>query len=101
MSSRTSLQLMLEELLGSRNVYFDPPPSVKMKYDAIRYHRKKIDIIHANNSAYNQRSCYELIAIYEDPDSELPLKLSSLPMCSHDRHYRADNLNHDVFTLYY
>ena len=92
---------MLEELLGSRNVYFDPPSSVQMKYDAIVYHRKKIDNTHANNSVYTQRNCYELVAIYEDPDSGLPLKLSALPMCTHDRHYKADNLNHDVFTIYY
>lgn len=101
MSSRTSLQTMLEYLIGNRNVYFDPPSSVKMKYDAIRYHRKGIDNEHANDSVYNQRCRYELVAIYEDPDSELPLKLSKLPMCRHERHYKADNLNHDVFTLYY
>ena len=101
MSSRTSLQSMLEELLGSRNVYFDPPPSVQMQYDAIVYRRTQIQNTHANNSVYNQRDCYELIAIYDDPDSGLPLKLSKLPLCRHDRHYRADNLNHDVFTIYY
>lgn len=101
MSSRTSLQSILEDILGSRNVYFDPPPSVQMKYDAISYHRKRIDPTYANNSMYTHRDCYELVVIYEDPDSGLPLKLLELPMCSHDRHYRADNLNHDVFTLYY
>ena len=101
MASRLSLQSMLEEILGSRNVYFDPPPSVQMKYDAIRYSRSNIQNTHANDSVYTQRNRYELVAIYEDPDSELPLKLSKLPMCRHDRHYKADNLNHDVFTLYY
>ena len=33
MASRLKLQTMLEEILGSRNVYFNPPESVKMKYD--------------------------------------------------------------------
>ena len=101
MSSRLNLQTELENLLGSRNVYFQPPASVQMKYDAIRYSRKNIQNRFANNSVYSQRDCYEIIAIYKNPDSDLPRKLSRLPLCSFDRHYTADNLNHDVFTIYY
>lgn len=101
MANRLELQTELEKLLGSRNVYFQPPASVQMKYDAIRYSRKNISNRFANNSVYNQRDCYELIVIYKNPDSDLPRKISRLPMCSFDRHYTADNLNHDVFTIYY
>jgi hypothetical protein len=101
MADRLSLQVELETILGSRNVYFDPPESVNMKYDAIRYTRKQIANIYANDSVYGQNNCYELIAIYRDPDSDLPIKLSRLPSCRHDRHYVADNLHHDVFTIYY
>lgn len=101
MASRLNLQTELEKILGSRNVYFQPPASVKMSYDAIRYSRKNIQNSFANNSVYNQRDCYELIVIYKNPDSDLPRKISRLPMCSFDRHYTADNLNHDVFTIYY
>lgn len=100
MVSRQNLQTMLEELLGSRNVYYDPPESVKMQYDAIRYTRKSIDNTFANNSVYKQDVCYEIIAIYKKADSDLPLKISRMPMCVHDRHYVANNLHHDVFTLY-
>ena len=101
MASRLKLQTVLEELLGSRNVYFQPPESVKMKYDAIRYSRKTIENVHANNNVYSQHDCYELIAIYRDPDSDLPRQISKLPRCKFNRHYVADNLNHDVFTLYF
>jgi len=101
MDRRLNLQTELEKILGSRNVYFQPPASVKMSYDAIRYSRKNIQNSFANNSVYNQRDCYELIVIYKNPDSDLPRKISRLPMCSFDRHYTADNLNHDVFTIYY
>ena len=100
MVSRLELHEELCELLGSRNVYYDPPESVKMHYDAIRYTRKKIDNIFANNSVYKQDYCWEIIAIYRDADSDLPQKLSMRPMCVHDRHYVADNLHHDVFTSY-
>lgn len=101
MASRLNLQTMLEKLLGSRNVYYQPPASIRMNYDAIVYSRKKIDNTFANNSVYKQDNAYEVIVIYEDPDSDLPKKFSQLPKCRFDRHYEADNLNHDVFTLYF
>lgn len=101
MVNRPDLQTLFESILGSRNVYYDPPESVKMQYDAIRYSRKKIDNRFANNNVYKQDNAYEVIVIYRNPDSDIPIKISKLPMCSHDRHYVADNLHHDVFTLYY
>lgn len=101
MANRLDLQTLFENILGSRNVYFDPPESVKMQYDAIRYSRSSINNVHANNSVYMQKNQYEVIAIYRDPDSSLPGLISRLPLCRHDRHYVSDNLHHDVFTLYY
>ena len=101
MASRLDLHEILCGILGSRNVYFQPPESIKLEYDCIIYSRKNIDNVFADNSVYRQHDSYEVIIIYEDPDSEIPRKLSLLPMCSFDRHYISDNLNHDVFTLYY
>lgn len=101
MADRLDLQALLEEILGSRNVYFDPPPTVKMNYPAIRYSRSKIDNTSADDLVYKQDIRYEVTAIYKDPDSDLPLKISRLPKCRHDRPYVADNLHHDVFTLYF
>lgn len=101
MGSRLALQAKLEEVLGSENVYFQPPSSAKMKYDAIVYSRKNIENVFANNGVYNQHECYEVVVIYRDPDSDIPRKISKLPMCRFDRHYEIDNLNHDVFTIYY
>lgn len=101
MASRLDLQTLLEELLGSRNVYFQPPASVSMKYPAIVYSRYDIENTHADNRVYAQKTAYQLTVIDGDPDSEIVKKVSMLPMCSFDRHYTADNLNHDVFTLYF
>lgn len=101
MERRLEFHEMLCKILGTRNVYYKPPASVLMKYDAIRYSRKKIENVHADNIVYNQRDCYEVIAIYRDPDSDLPKKLSTLPLCSFDRNYTADGMNHDVFTIYH
>lgn len=86
---------------GDTHVYFDPPMDLKMKYPAIRYKRKKIDKVYANNIAYMYRTPYEIIMIDKSPDSEYVSKLLALPYCSHDRHYMANNLHHDVFTIYH
>lgn len=101
MASRLKLHEELCELLESRNVYFQPPSSVSMNYPAIVYSRNGIDNVHADDEVYDQHYSYEIIVIDEDPDSEIVVKVSKLPMCRFDRHYAADNLNHDVFTIYY
>ena len=101
MADRLDLQGLLEELLESRNVYYQSPESVKMQYPAIRYSKKKIESVHADDSKYLMRDCYELIVISRTPDHPVIEKLILLPYCSFDRHYVVDNLNHDVFTLYY
>ena len=86
---------------GDRHTYFQPPESLKIKYPGIVYKRKAIDNIHANNGVYAQFPGYEIVVIDEDPDSEIVAKVSKLFGCSFNRHYTKDNLNHDVFTLYY
>lgn len=98
---RLKLQSKLEELLGSRNVYYNPPESLKMEYDAIRYSKKKIDVKRANNAVYTKMNCYELVVISRKPDNPVVDKLMNLPYCTHDRSYKSNNLNHDVLTLYY
>lgn len=101
MGSRLELQVKLEELLGSRNVYFQPPESVKLNYPAIVYSRSDIENTFANNGVYRQSLAYQVTLIDKNPDSDLVGKVSRLPMCRFDRHFKADNLNHDVFTLYF
>lgn len=100
MHDRIDLQNIFEEILGSRNVYFQPPSSVKMQYPAIVYSRRILDPKFANNGVYVYSPGYEVILIDKNPDSEYVEKLLMLPYCHYDRHYQADNLNHDVFTIY-
>lgn len=101
MDKRLQLQTMLEGLLGSRNVYFQPPSSIRMNYPAIVYSRDDFWNNHADNLPYMQTVAYQVIVIDEDPDSEIVKKVAKLPLCTFDRYYVADNLNHDVFILYY
>lgn len=101
MAGRLELQSKLEELLGTGNVYYQPPESVKMIYTAIRYKKKVIESTFADNKSYSLWPCYELTVIGLKPDDPVISKLLELPYCSYDRHYVADNLNHDVLTLYW
>lgn len=101
MADRLELHSVLQELLGSSNVYYQPPESIKMQYDAIRYSKKAIDSKYANDRKYSMTDCYELIVISRLPDNPVIKKLLSLPYCSYDRHYVADNLHHDILTIYW
>lgn len=100
-SRRVELQSLFEELLGSRNVYFQPPASVRMKYPAIVYSVNNMWNHRADNSSYVHHTAYQAIVIDRDPDSDIPEKICELPLSSFDRFYVADNLNHWVYTLYY
>lgn len=99
--AREDLQDFLENLLKTRNVYFQPPPSIKMNYPAIVYTLANIQNEPANNSVYMQKTTYQLTIIDKDPDSEISKTVSLLPMCRFNRFFTSDNLNHFVYTLYY
>jgi len=101
MDRRLELQTILENILGSRNVYFQPPSNTKLSYPCIIYNRSNIESRYANNAKYNTRVRYSLMLIGRSPESELVEELLKLPYCSYDRFYTADTLNHDTFTLYY
>ena len=101
MGTRLELQSKLEEILGSSNVYYQPPENKKIEYPAIIYSKGKIDKDYANNTAYRLKTRYDLIVVDKRPDSPVIQKLLSLPYCSYDRQYKSDNLNHDSLTLYY
>lgn len=101
MGSRLNLHEDLVKILGSKNVYFQPPSNLTMQYPCIRYKREKMDAEYANDVRYKSMTRYQVTVIDRDPDSEIVEKLINYPFTSHNRHYTADNLNHDVFTIYY
>ena len=102
MGDRLDLQAKFEEILGSRNVYFQPPASLLMQYPAIRYELKDVRSSFANNnSAYTVSFGYECIYISKEPASEEFLRsIFQIPYCKFGRYYRAENLHHYTFTIY-
>lgn len=101
MSRRLELHNLLEEKLGEKHVYYQPPETLKIEYPAIIYSKSTINKRMANDSAYNLNTRYEVIVVDKRPDNPVIEELLTLPYCSYDRSYKSDNLNHDVLTIYY
>lgn len=101
MDSRIELQSLLEEILGERNVYFQPPESFKMKYPCIIYRFADESVRFADDEKYLRMNLYEVTVIDANPDTKIPKKVSDLKYCSFDRFFISDNLNHYVYRLYF
>lgn len=102
MGSRLKLHEELCNILGTKNVYFDPPASVKMNHPCIRYSLGAPDVRKANNRIYKNVNRYKVIVIDYDPESEIPdTIINHFEMASITARYVADNLNHTVIDLYY
>lgn len=100
MAPRAEFHAKLEAILGSENVYFQPPVDKKMVYPCIRYDLVDVDVEHADNLPWRSDKRYMVTIIDRDPDSAIPDKVADLPLCSFSRYYRADGLNHFVFNLF-
>ena len=100
--SRLELHEELCTILGNRNVYYDPPETVKMSYPGIVYNLSGLDTRAANNNTYNSIRQYTLTLIETNPDSnKFDEIIRHFMMCRLDRVYKSDNLIHYVYTLYY
>lgn len=101
MRDRIELHEKLCTILGSRNVYFQPPETIKMEYPCIVYKRESIPADHANNARYKEITKYSMTVMSMDPDSDIHLKLLKLPYTSYERHFVYNNLHHDVVQIHY
>ena len=101
MGQRFELQSLFENILGSKNVYFQPPETTKIKYPCIVYNLLSYNTEYADNFPYNHSKRYKVTVIDPNPDSIIPDSIASLSMCIFDRHYVVDNLHHTVFNLYF
>lgn len=101
MVRRLELHEELCKILGNRNVYFQPPATIKLNYPCIIYNKTDADIKKADDKTYIRKTMYTVTVIDRDPDSTIPDKVEELPYCSLERYFINDNLNHTVFQLYY
>lgn len=105
MGSRLELQALLESIMTEQdletNVYFQPPTSIQMSYPCIVYSRDGSDAKRADNELYKLTKRYQVTVIDRDPDSSIPDVVEELPLCSFNRFFAADSLNHYVYTLFF
>lgn len=99
MGQRLQLHQLLEELC--EHVYFQPKTNTKMEFPAILYKRDFAETLFADGIPWRREKRYMVTVIDRDPDSLIPDKVANLPMCSYNRFYTVDDLNHDVFTLFF
>ena len=101
MGQRLELQTILTGILETDHVYFQPPPTVTMEYPCIVYRRDYELTRFADDRPYSRKKRYQVTVMDYNPDSIIPDKIAELPLCTYDRFYTADNLNHDVFKLFF
>lgn len=102
MGRRQQLHELLVEIVGADGkVYFQPPANVQMVYPCIVYNRDAGDTKFAGNSPYLFKWRYQVMVIDRNPDSEISDKVALMPLCIFARHFVTENLNHDVFSLYF
>jgi hypothetical protein len=99
MARRLQLQQLLETFVP--NVYFQPPTNIHLKYPCIIYKRDFAHTKFADDIPYDHMTRYAVTIIDQNPDSEIPSKVAALPMSIFNRFYTVDNLNHDVYVVYF
>ena len=99
MAPRLQLHDLLETFAD--HVYFQPPTNVALEYPCIVYKRDFAETDFADNNPYSHTLRYMVMVIDRDPDSDIPGKVASMPMSLFNRFYTADNLNHDVFNVFF
>lgn len=100
---RKGFNEILKAVLGSENVYFQPPEDRRIEYPCIVYERDDVLTQHADNFAYKANTAYQVTYIDYDPDGvdNVRGQLLALPYCRFDRHFATSGLNHDVFVIYH
>lgn len=101
MRTRLELHAVLTDILGAKNVYFQPPENIKMKYPCIIYEREGRASNSANDKKYIDHMQYKITVVDKNPDSLILNKVAQLQYCRMSTHFVVDNLNHDIFTIYW
>lgn len=101
MAPRLQLQSVLSGIDGVEKAYFQPPTNVRLQYPCIVYQKDSGLDKFADNGSYSFTQRYQVTVIDRDPDSAISDAVKRLPMCVFNRHFAADDLNHDVFLLYF
>lgn len=99
MGRRLELNTLLKTLCD--NVYFQPPENLRLEYPCIVYSRDRGVTEFAGNLPYRYEQKYQVSFISREPDDTVQEQLRLLEKCVHVRFFTANQLNHDVFSLFF
>lgn len=94
------LENVWKDLSLSGKTYFQPPSNIKLEYPCMIYEPSMIENRNANNEPYKRVFRYSVKVISKSPLHPVIDRLLDFNYSTYDRHYVADGLNHDVFTIY-
>ncbi len=99
MKTRLELHEKLVELIGNKNVYYQPPTNLMMKYPCIRYRQTAVHKRHADNKTYMLHKTYEIIVLSKEPDHPAIDGILELPYTSFVNNYASDGINHTILSI--
>lgn len=101
--TRIELHTWLESLLGSRNVYFQPPESQTLEYPCIVYNLANQSPNYADDKLYLKKNKYviRLICFALDYDGALRSDFEAGLQRPLIQVYAKDGLYHCIYELYY
>lgn len=102
LARRFELQDILEAFVpdGSK-VYFQPEENIALVYPCIVYQRDYSETSFADNFPWRNTPRYQVTIMDRNPDSDISVNVSKLPMCTFERYFTKGDLNHDIYKLYY
>ena len=89
MATRLTLQNKLESILGSRNVYYNPPESQKMS----------LRQVHADNRKYIDYTTYKITVVSKQVDHPAIRAVLDLPMTKFSTNYTKNGFYYTVIFL--
>lgn len=102
MLKRVDIQEKFKFLLGSNNVYYQPPANLKMKYPAIVYSLDGLDVKHFDNTRLINKTCFSVTHIYRNENENLvETMLKNFEYISFDNRSIVDGIYNDHFTIYW
>lgn len=100
-NKREELNELLVSFLGSRQVYFQPDDKVLIQYPAILYELDDQNVIYADNRTHRRTNRYQITVIDRNPDVPVSQLIEQLPMCTFNRAFPSEGLNHRIYSLYF
>jgi hypothetical protein len=98
---QAELQEILSDLEGVTEAYFQAPGNIVLVPPYIVYEFSDELVRHADDIVYTHMNQYSVTIVTRDPDSPIPGMVRDLPFASFDRSFKAGQLYHTVYNLYF